>query len=564
MISDYLFLDRFNDYASFVRFEQCFGPLFSPKNKQFKLVEAFKEIVGPKRKYLTFKRMVKAYLNWKSKKSSNYSFNFFMSEVFQKMIKKRGEVIGELVEGQRVFSTKNCRNRKVISKFSVLTDETKNIIKGFIIEYDTVFKAILCKQQKPEDIHLEINFELFHSIEKKSLMTELDRDGITHIAGKYNETTKNIKFLIFKCRSGKTLYIGDEKESETDKIVPFIFGSSKCQLKTMVIELINNQLAYIQPKYQLSIRKNDNLDIDFNILDEKYLENDPPKYEESDLESLSPEELKDDKKILFPLVLDDQFVDKMSLVEIKAGKTFKEVYKSFFEKDEKKPLEKLKKSIRVLLDDIIKKERREEKIKNEEKNLALKNTDFESVFVKVIKMKKKMEEAKNSKVTEEDEDVFAELELSGSLEELTHTGRVLDARKLDQDAAAAFQLLDVGLCHTETVDTGSQNLIGTIDGAVAFFLQHFQHFAVGGVDRDALVFEFEQEDRGQFGVGINFFVGLSEQAHEVAFALLLTFGGKLHGLLEGGVSGIGTGQSVDDVLHGDFEGDVHTALQVQT
>ena len=410
MISDYLFLDRFNDYASFVRFEQCFGPLFSPKNKQFKLVEAFKEIVGPKRKYLTFKRMVKAYLNWKSKKSSNYSFNFFMSEVFQKMIKKRGEVIGELVEGQRVFSTKNCRNRKVISKFSVLTDETKNIIKGFIIEYDTVFKAILCKQQKPEDIHLEINFELFHSIEKKSLMTELDRDGITHIAGKYNETTKNIKFLIFKCRSGKTLYIGDEKESETDKIVPFIFGSSKCQLKTMVIELINNQLAYIQPKYQLSIRKNDNLDIDFNILDEKYLENDPPKYEESDLESLSPEELKDDKKILFPLVLDDQFVDKMSLVEIKAGKTFKEVYKSFFEKDEKKPLEKLKKSIRVLLDDIIKKERREEKIKNEEKNLALKNTDFESVFVKVIKMKKKMEEAKNSKVTEEDEDVFAEEE----------------------------------------------------------------------------------------------------------------------------------------------------------
>ena len=84
MISDYLFLDRFNDSASFVRFEQCFGPLFSSKNKEFKLVEAFKEIVGPKRKYLTFKRMIKAYLNWKLKKSSNYSFNFFMSEVYQK------------------------------------------------------------------------------------------------------------------------------------------------------------------------------------------------------------------------------------------------------------------------------------------------------------------------------------------------------------------------------------------------------------------------------------------------------------------------------------------------
>jgi hypothetical protein len=206
MISDYLFLDRFNDCASFVRFEQCFGPLFSPKNKQFKLVEAFKEIVGPKRKYLTFRRMIKAYLNWKLKKSSNYSFNFFMSEVFQKMIKKRGEVVGELIEGQRVFSTKNCRNRRIITKFSVLTDETKNIIKGFVIEYDTVFKAILCKQQKPEDINLEINFDLFHTKEDKmNREFQLDRDGISHIAGNYNETTKNIKFLIFKCRSGKTL-----------------------------------------------------------------------------------------------------------------------------------------------------------------------------------------------------------------------------------------------------------------------------------------------------------------------------------------------------------------------
>lgn len=48
MISDYLFLDRFNDSASFVRFEQCFGPLFSLKNKEFILVEAFKEIIYPK------------------------------------------------------------------------------------------------------------------------------------------------------------------------------------------------------------------------------------------------------------------------------------------------------------------------------------------------------------------------------------------------------------------------------------------------------------------------------------------------------------------------------------
>ena len=400
MICDFLFLDRFNDCASFVRFEQCFGPLFSPKNKEFKLVEAFKEIVGPKRKYLTFRRMIKAYINWKSKKSNNYSFNFFMNEVFKKMIKKRGEVVGELIEGQRVFSTKNCRNRKIITKFSVLTDETKNKIKGFVIEYDSVFKAILCKQEKKEDIHLEINFDLFHAKgDNLGRQFLLDRDGISHIAGKYNNTTKLIKFLIFKCRSGKTLYIGDSTEEETDNITPFIFGSSKCQLKTMHIELINDTLAYIQPKYQISTRKNDNLEVDFDYFDENFLNNDPPKYEEIEFEKMSNDSFKDDKKMLLPCVPDDQFVDKMSLYESIPGKAFKEVYKSYFEKDEKKPIDKLKESIRKLLDYGLNEEKREQRKKNEQDKLILKDSyyrkkNYESIFVKVIKMKIKSEEEK--------------------------------------------------------------------------------------------------------------------------------------------------------------------------
>ena len=424
MISDFLFLDRFNDCASFVRFEQCFGPLFSPKNKEFKLVEAFKEIVGPKRKYLTFRRMIKAYINWKLKKSNNYSFNFFMDEVFKKMIKKRGEVVGELVEGQRVFSTKNCRNRKIITKFSVLTDEQKNKIKGFVIEYDTVFKAILCKQEKKEDIHLEINFDLFHSKEEKlSREFQLDRDGISHIAGKYDETSQNIKFLIFKCRSGKTLYIGDPTETEQDKISPFIFGSSKCQLKTMVIELINDQLAYIQPKYQISTRKNDNLEIDFDTFDEKFLENDPPKFEEAELENLPDEELKDDKKYLFPLIPDDQFVDKMSLVEPNYGKSFKEVYKSLFDKDEKTAIQKLKESIKKLIEDKIYKEQRDEKLRSEQNKIVFddsyyKKNKFESVFVKMIRMtQKELALSKNSsqksgEIEEEEEEEDEEYELN--------------------------------------------------------------------------------------------------------------------------------------------------------
>jgi hypothetical protein len=232
--------------------------------------------------------------------------------------------------------------------------------------------------------------------------------------------------LIFKCRSGKTLYIGDEKENETDKIVPFIFGSSKCQLKTMTIELINNQLAYIQPKYQLSTRKNENLEVDFDAFDEKYLENDPPKFEEADMEKLSEEDLKDDKKILFPLIPDDQFVDKMTLIEPIEGKKFKDIYKSFFEKDEKKPLEKLKSSIRFLLDDIIKKEKREEKIKKEQDKLVGEDSyygknNFESVFVRVVKIRKKMEEDKNKLLNEENNEDSDEDEEDLKLEKIAST-----------------------------------------------------------------------------------------------------------------------------------------------
>ena len=49
MICDYLVLDRFNDISSFIRFEKCFGPLFSKEPTDF-LVDAYQEICGPKKK----------------------------------------------------------------------------------------------------------------------------------------------------------------------------------------------------------------------------------------------------------------------------------------------------------------------------------------------------------------------------------------------------------------------------------------------------------------------------------------------------------------------------------
>ena len=413
MISDYLFLDRFNDSASFIRFEQCFGPLISQKDPKFKLVEAFKEIVGTRKKYITFRRMIKAYINWKKKSSENYSFNYFMNEVFKNMIIKKGEVIGHLIEGERVFSTRNCRNRKIITKLSVQTDKTKNKINGFVIEYDEIFKAILCSKEKPEDITLEMNFDLFHSkSDKLSQKLQLDRDGISHIAGKYDENSGIIKFLIFKCRSGKTMYIGDQSENEGEKIIPFIFGSSRSQLKSLHIGLIKDQLSYIQPKYQISTRINENLTVNFEDLNEQYIENDKLKFEEKEYENASEEHLysteEEQKKFLFPLVPDDQFVDKMSLHEDKYGKDFNEVYKSYFV--EGKSFDKFKDMMKKKIQDDLTKENREEKLRSEKNNLVQsricgKNI-FDSVFVKLVKFKEKIKE----KIKKEDDEDSLEAE----------------------------------------------------------------------------------------------------------------------------------------------------------
>ena len=135
MICDYLVLDRFNDISSFFLFEKCFAPLLSKEDPKF-LIEAFQEICGPKRKCIIFGCLISAYIKWKTNSSQNESFNKFMKIVFNDMIKTENEVIGILEKGTKIFSTKNTRGRKIISKFWVFSDSSKNCIQGFNIQYD--------------------------------------------------------------------------------------------------------------------------------------------------------------------------------------------------------------------------------------------------------------------------------------------------------------------------------------------------------------------------------------------------------------------------------------------
>ncbi len=324
MICDYLIVDHFHDVSSFIRLERCFGPFFSKEDPNF-LPSVHREICGPKKKYITYGRLIAAYAKWKSKSSTNESFNKFMDLVFGDMIKTQVEVVGKLVEGGRIFSTRNTRGRKVISKFSVITDETKNQIGGFHIQYDDVFDSVLSPKKTKEGISLEMNFP-------PNGREIRDRDGISHIGGKYSITKDIIKFLVFKCRSGKTFYIGDVSEDEGEKFELFLFGTSSCQLKSVRVEVINNQLTYFEPKFQPSLRVNTKLK-DFDSIDEKFIEenitNAPFIFEENEMQKLSEEQLQENNMLLIPCISDDAFVDKNSLIEPIFGRDFNEIYKSF-------------------------------------------------------------------------------------------------------------------------------------------------------------------------------------------------------------------------------------------
>ena len=334
MICDYLFVDRVKDMATFPRFEQCFGTLFND-DKDFILSDAFKEICGIKKKYITFRRMITALLKWKSKKSTNKSFNTFMTSLFNSVIKKKNEAVGELKENGQIFSTQNCTGRKAISKFGIFSDKYKNKIQGFLIEYDDSFNANLSYRADDAETSLEIHLKPYKVDSTYGKIYENDRDGISHIAGKYDKKEKIIYLLIIKCRSGKTFYIGENPKKDKSIVEPFLFGTSTCQLKDLRIETIKNQLTYLEPSFQKSLRFNQNLAVDFDKINEKFLDENNLIFEESQIQNISVNDPKYDKYILVPCVADNAFMDASELKEIKDGKQFKEIY-NYSDKNDKK------------------------------------------------------------------------------------------------------------------------------------------------------------------------------------------------------------------------------------
>ena len=188
----------------------------------------------------------------------------------------------------------------------VQNHEQKEKIKGMQIIYDEFFNNDLYLKRDGEDdfVGLEVNLK---AIKLEDIPDELKekfpdknmRDGIISIVGSF---TDHITSLGFKCRSGKTLFIGKPEGT------PFLFSEIGKELKYVRLETSDDGINYFEPHFEEIDRSNPHIDKQPDEINEEFLNADQPIYEEEKLSDMKDDELK--KNILQPLVPDDAFFEK--------------------------------------------------------------------------------------------------------------------------------------------------------------------------------------------------------------------------------------------------------------
>ena len=168
-IFEYLFFDQFSEMATYLRFERCFQPLFS-QEPNLELDDIFKEICGPKKKYLNYKRFVGSFLKYKEDKTSKELKSFY-DKLFNSILGK--DKIGEFEGGRLTFSTRKAnRNRECITLIEVLNDK-EGAIHGIDITFDEVFKNKLYPKKIEDNLFvgLEVSLKILDEdkLEKKEI-----------------------------------------------------------------------------------------------------------------------------------------------------------------------------------------------------------------------------------------------------------------------------------------------------------------------------------------------------------------------------------------------------------
>ena len=282
MICEYLLFDQYTEVATYLRFERCFQPLFSDEDN-LDLEHIFKELCGPKKKYLNYKRFVSSYLKYKENKVSK-ELNTFFDKLFNSIL-QNDKTIGSFEEGRLTFSTRRAnKNRECITLIEVLNDK-EGVIHGINLLFDNVFKNKLYPKSIEENLSvgLEISLKILdeEKLEKRGITKYIKasyfRDAVTHVFGTVDKETGFITFLGFKCVSGKTQFVGFPKGKS---FLIGEFGKKMQQLKCqMTTDGITTLLIYFEKNYRpnhyltkkISKLTLKDLSKDEIILDEEYL-----------------------------------------------------------------------------------------------------------------------------------------------------------------------------------------------------------------------------------------------------------------------------------------------------
>ena len=168
---------------------------------------------------------------------------------------------------------------------------------------------------------------------------------------------------------GKTFYIGDNTKKNENDVKPFIFGNPDLEIKGLRIATFKNQLCYLEPNFQKSMRTNPNLDINFDKIDEKFVKDDKLIFEENKIQNININDSNYDKYILIPLVKDTAFMDVLTLKEIIEGKQFSEIYHSKYNFEDKN-------EIKIFGDEVVEEIK---KMVNEDNKDNEKNKDVKAI-----------------------------------------------------------------------------------------------------------------------------------------------------------------------------------------
>ena len=342
-LCEFLFYDNYQYWATYSRFEKCFQPLFN--NIDINLYEVFTGIIGKQKKYMTYRRFLKAFLQYKKNEiPEGKDLHNFFDIILNKILRGVNEYIGKHEDyssdsEQDIFSysTKKSQksrntgsNESFVSKLQVLKDKREKI-KGIILEYDDIKTYSLYPKELKKKLFLglEINLDVINKesfIRNQKLYENINlslyRDSITHIFGTINENNI-ISFLGFKCVSGKTMFLGiPDGES-------FLFGEFGKKFYNLRLEMKKSDgITLFEPGFIENKRTNYHLNkfnsekMIANSLERKKTEKEEILMDEQYITTMSGDKL--NQFITTPVLEDDGFSTQETKETI-TGYDYKEV-----------------------------------------------------------------------------------------------------------------------------------------------------------------------------------------------------------------------------------------------